>query len=79
MIVHVTSRNTSVETLSVQWHPTYSIQDGTAHGTGLTSIQTTSVPGGQSLNVSAQQSPKGTPDDATIARCYPSFSDVTTG
>jgi len=79
VVVHVTFGNTSVQTLTVQWHPSYSIANGTAHGTGLSSIQSTKIPPGQSQSVFVKQSPAGTTAGSLIAKCNPSFFLVNAG
>ena len=79
VIVHVVFANTSSEVLTVSWHPSYLIQNGTSHGTGLTSIQQTKIDPGVSKDVFNRQSPAGTPAGTPIAKCYPSFEDVQAG
>jgi hypothetical protein len=79
VIVHVTFTNTSVQTLTVSWHPAYLIENGTAHGTGITSIQDTKVKASETVEAFAKQSPKGTPNGTPIAKCYPSFENVSSG
>src|SRR5579871_3126874 len=37
VIIHVRFRNTSVEHLTVSWHPSYEVRNGGSHGDGLTS------------------------------------------
>jgi len=76
VIVHVTMRNTSAERVTVQWYPGYSIVNGNSHGTGLTSVQYTSLNPGQTESVLIGQSPKGVTAGTRIARCYPSFFNV---
>jgi hypothetical protein len=73
VIVHVAFANSSAEELEVSWHPTYTIENGTAHGTGISSIQKTKIPPGGSVEEFVKQSPKGTTAGTPIARCYPSF------
>lgn len=79
VIVHVTMKNTSAEKVTVHWHPSYSIVNGAAHGTGLTSVQDTGLAAGQTESVSVSQSPKGVTAGARLARCYPSFEQVSSG
>ena len=76
VIVHVVFANTSVESLTVSWHPSYLIRNGTAHGTGLTSIQQTTVKPGATVAVFNRQSPAGTTAGSPIATCDPSFFDI---
>jgi hypothetical protein len=79
VIVHVRMRNTSAERVTVHWHPSYSIVNGAPHGTGLSSIQDTRLKAGQAENVYVSQKPKGVAAGSRIARCYPSFEDVSSG
>jgi cephalosporin hydroxylase len=79
VVVHVTFQNTSVQTLTVSWHPSYLIANGTSHGGGLASIQDTKVQAGQTLGVFVKQSPKGTSADTPISKCFPSFQNVSAG
>jgi hypothetical protein len=73
VVIHVRFRNRSVETLKVTWHPSYTIRNGSDHGTGLTSLQDTKLRGGQAKDVIVSQSPKGTPARSAISVCKPSF------
>lgn len=79
VIVHVTMRNNSAEKATVRWHPTYSIVNGASHGTGLTSMQDTKIDAGKTESLFIRQSPKGVGTGTRIARCYPSFYQVTSG
>jgi hypothetical protein len=79
VIVHVTMRNTSAETATVTWHPTYSIVNGASHGTGLSSLQETKLKPGQTQSVFVEQSPKGVTAGTRLARCYPSFHLISSG
>ena len=73
VVIHVTFHNRSVEGLKVTWHPSYTIRMGSDHGTGLTSLQDTSISGGQTKSVLVGQSPKDTPTGSAIGVCKPSF------
>lgn len=73
VVIHVAFYNRSVETLKVTWHPSYTIRNGSDHGTGLTSLQDTKIKGGGSVNATVSQSPKDTPANAVIGVCKPSF------
>jgi len=79
VIVHVDFANSSSETLKVSWHPSYLIQNGTSHGTGLTSIQKTKIGPGANVEVFDKESPKGTAAGTPIAKCYPSFFTIEAG
>jgi hypothetical protein len=79
VIVHVVFSNSSSEILKVSWHPSYLIQNGTSHGTGLTSTQDTTISPGVSQEVFNKQSPAGTTAGTPIAKCYPSFFNVQAG
>ena len=79
VIVHVVFANSSSEILKVSWHPTYLIQNGTSHGTGLTSVVETKIGPGASDEIFNKQTPKGTTAGTPIAKCYPSFMDVQAG
>jgi len=71
--------NSSSEILKVSWHPSYLIQNGTPHGTGLTSIQETKISPGVDNEVFNKQSPAGTTAGTPIAKCYPSFFNIQAG
>jgi len=73
VVIHVRFRNRSVENLKVTWHPSYTIRNGSDHGTGLTSLQDTKLRGGERKDVIISQSPKGTSARAAISVCKPSF------
>jgi len=73
VIIHVAFYNHSVEGLKVTWHPSYTIRNGSDHGTGISSLQDTKIAGGGSKNAIATQSPKDTPVGARIGVCKPSF------
>ena len=79
VIVHVTMRNESAETATVHWHPSYSIANGAPHGTGLSSVQDSKLKAGQAESVYIRQSPAGVTAGTRLARCYPSFFNVTSG
>ena len=38
VIVHVRFRNTSVEHITISWHPSYTIRGGGSHGEGFSSM-----------------------------------------
>ena len=79
VIIHVRFRNSSVEHITIHWHPSYTIRDGGDHGTGLSSLQSSGVNGKASRGVYVKQKPKGVPSGSPIAKCDPSFSDVQSG
>ena len=79
VIVHVRFRNTSVEHVTISWHPSYTIQRGGAHGDGLTSVQDSGVNAGASRGVFVKQQPKGVPSGSPIGACKPSFFSVKSG
>ena len=79
VVVHVTFRNTSIEHLTIHWHPSYTIVGGGGHGDGLTSIQDAGIDAGATRQVFATQEPKGVPADSTIDECKPSYSTVDSG
>jgi hypothetical protein len=77
--VHVTMRDRSSESATVNWHPSYRIMNGASHGTGLTSIQETKLKPAQARSVFAAEYPHGVTAGTAIARCYPSFFTVKSG
>jgi hypothetical protein len=79
VIIHVRFRNSSVEHITIDWHPSYVIRGGGAHGEGFTSIQSSGVNAHASRGVFAKQKPKGVPVGTPIATCKPSFSTVESG
>lgn len=79
VLIHVTMRNTAVEHITVNWHPSYVIARGGEHGAGLTSVQSSGFDAGELRQLVAKQDPKGVPDNARIAVCKPSFSTIDSG
>lgn len=79
VIIHVRFRNSSVEHITVTWHPSYSIRGGGSHGVGLSSEQDSGVNAHASRGVYAKQKPEGVPAGSPIASCHPSYSLVESG
>jgi len=79
VVVHVRMRNTSAEHLTVDWHPSYVIENGGEHGAGLSSVQSDGFDPGETRDLLARQSPKGVAEGSPIETCKPSFSDVRSG
>jgi len=79
LLIHVRMRNTSVEHVTVNWHPTYTIRGGGAHGEGLTSIQSNGFDSGEVRELIAKQDPKGVRDGSPLGVCKPSFSTIDSG
>jgi len=79
VVVHVRMRNTSAEHLTVDWHPSYVIENGGEHGAGLSSLQSDGFDAGETRDLLARQSPKGVAAGSPIETCKPSFSDVRSG
>jgi hypothetical protein len=79
VIIHVRFRNSSVEHITITWHPSYTIRDGGSHGDGISSLQNSGVNGHASRGVYVQQKPKGVPSGTPIAQCKPSFFEVKSG
>jgi hypothetical protein len=79
VVIHVRFRNSSVEHVTVDWHPSYVIRDGGSHGTGLTSIQSSGVDAHATRVLTVQQSPDGVAAGSAIGQCEPAFEDVESG
>jgi hypothetical protein len=79
LLVHVTMTNTSVEHVTVSWHPSYVIEGGTEHGAGLGSVQDDGFDSEQTRDLLAEQHPEGVSSGAVIAECKPSFSLIESG
>ncbi len=79
LLVHVRMRNRSVEHLTVNWHPSYTIARGGEHGAGLGSVQSDGFDGGESRELSAEQEPEGVAPGAKIGKCKPSFQIIESG
>jgi hypothetical protein len=79
VIIHVRFRNSSIEHLTVHWHPSYVIRGGGPHGEGLSSMQDSGVNAHASRGVFVQQKPKGVPAGSPLSTCKPSFSSVQSG
>jgi hypothetical protein len=79
VLIHVTMRNTSVEHLTVNWHPSYTIRGGGAHGEGFSSVQSNGFDSGELRQLVAKQDPKGVRDGARLGVCKPSFQTIESG
>jgi hypothetical protein len=79
VLIHVTMRNKAVEHVTVNWHPSYKIAGGGAHGEGLTSVQSSGFDPGELRQLTIKQDPKGVPDNSRISVCKPSFSTIESG
>jgi hypothetical protein len=79
VLVHVTMRNTSVEHVTVNWHPSYVIARGGEHGAGVTSVESSGFDAGELRQLIAKEDPKGVRDGARISKCKPSFSTIQSG
>lgn len=79
VIIHVRFRNTSVEHITIHWHPSYTIRGGGAHGEGMSSLQDSGVNAHASRGVFVKQKPKGVPVGTPVGVCKPSFSSVQSG
>lgn len=79
VIIHVRFRNTSIEHLTISWHPSYVVGGGGAHGEGMSSMQSSGVNAHASRGVYVKQKPKGVPAGSSLASCKPSFSSVKSG
>lgn len=79
VIIHVRFRNSSVEHITIHWHPSYTIKGGGSHGDGLSSLQNSGVNAHASRGVYVKQKPKGVPAGSPIGVCKPSFSSVQSG
>jgi hypothetical protein len=79
VIVHLSVTNNSVEHITFDWHPSYVIEDGGEHGTGLSSIQSDGFEAGETRELEARQKPQGVQSGSPIATCKPSFNNVESG
>lgn len=79
VVVHVTMTNGSAEHVTVDWHPSYSIEGGASHGTGLSSIQSDGFDSGETRDLEAHQSPQGVSSGTPLSECKPSFNQVESG
>lgn len=79
VVVHVTMKNTAVEHVTVNWHPSYIIARGGEHGAGLGSIESSGFDAGELRQLFAKEEPKGVPVRSRIAKCKPSFSTIESG
>jgi hypothetical protein len=79
VLIHVQMRNTSVEHVTVNWHPTYTIRGGGAHGEGISSVQSNGFDSGEVRQLIAKQDPKGVKDGARLGLCKPSFETIQSG
>jgi hypothetical protein len=79
VIVHARFHNGSVEHVTVHWHPSYTIAGGDAHGTGLSSVQSSGLDAGATRGVYVKQQPKGVTPGSPIGLCDPAFEDVKSG
>jgi hypothetical protein len=79
VIIHVRFRNSSVEHVTIHWHPSYEIEGGGSHGDGFSSVQDSGLNARAARGVFVKQQPKGVPAGTPIARCKPSFQLVESG
>jgi hypothetical protein len=79
VIIHVRFRNTSVEHVTISWHPSYVIRGGGGHGEGLSSLQDSGVNAHASRGVYVKQQPQGVSPGTPIAICKPSYYLVESG
>jgi hypothetical protein len=79
VIVHVRFRNTSVEKVTIHWHPSYVIRNGGAHGEGWGSLQDHGVEAHAARGVYVKQEPEGVPPGSPLSKCKPSYSLVESG
>jgi hypothetical protein len=79
VIVHVRFRNTSVEHVTITWHPSYIVRNGGAHGEGLGSLQDHGVDGHAARGVYVKQQPEGVPPGSPLSKCKPSYYSVESG
>jgi hypothetical protein len=79
VIVHVTMHNGSVEHITVQWNPIYTIRNGGEHGQGFGSQQSKGFDGGETRSFYIKQDPKGVPANSPLASCHPNFWNIKSG
>jgi hypothetical protein len=79
VVVHVRMKNTSIQHLTVDWYPRYTIRRGGVHGDGFTAVQSNGFDRGEVRELFAWQSPKGTPRNARLASCRPHFQRIEQG
>jgi hypothetical protein len=79
VIIHARFRNTSIEHITIHWHPSYTIRGGGSHGEGFSSLQDSGVNAHASRGMFVKQKPKGVPAGSRISVCKPSFSTVESG
>ena len=71
-MVHVTLRNSSVETITATVKPRYYIARGSEHGSSFLAGKDFKIRGGRSVSALMDAGkPKNTPTGARIARCAP--------
>ena len=72
VMVHVSLRNRSVETITATVKPKYVIANGSAHGDGFLAGEDFKLAGGKSVSALIDAGkPKGTPTGARIGSCVP--------
>jgi hypothetical protein len=79
VIIHVRFRNSSIEHLTINWHPTYIVKGGGPHGEGFSSMQDSGINAKASRGVYVKQKPKGVPVGSPLSKCKPSYSLVESG
>ena len=79
VIVHARFRNSSVEHLTIDWHPSYIIEGGGSHGGGMTSVQSSGIDAGATRGLFIKQNPNGVATGSPISECDPAFSTVSSG
>ena len=79
VVIHARFRNSSIEHITINWHPSYSIRGGGSHGDGFSSMEDSGVNAHASRGVFVKQKPKGVPKGSPLSACHPSFSFVECG
>ena len=79
VVLHARFRNSSIEHVTIQWHPSYSVRGGGSHGDGLSSLEDSGVNAHASRGVFVKQKPKGVPKGSSLSACHPSFFVVKSG
>jgi hypothetical protein len=79
VIVHVRMINESVEHVTVNWHPSYTIAGGSDHGTGLMAQESDGFDAYETRVLESEQDPDGVYPGADLSDCKPSFFLVESG
>ena len=79
VVIHTVMTNNSIDHVTVQWQPIYTILDGGQHGDAPSALQSVELDAGETRTLLVSQSPKGVAPGAPLGLCAPAYLDITPG